>query len=57
MLNVAIEQFVDRRTGDVACYRFFGRPFHIQSARWGSAPLMQAITDYLWMIRAHESMT
>lgn len=47
LLANAIDRFVDRKTGDVACYRFFGRPYHIQSARWGSAPLMQAITDYV----------
>lgn len=47
ILARAMGNFLDPSTGDVASYRFFGRPYYIQSARWGSAPLMQAITDYL----------
>ncbi len=54
MIAIAVDQFVNLRTGDVACYRFFGRPFHIQSSRWGSAPLMQAITDYLRLSQQNE---
>ena len=46
LMNKALD-FVIPRTGDVACYRFFGRLNNIQSARWGSVPLMQAIMEYL----------
>ncbi|NLF71262.1 MAG: hypothetical protein GX575_19700 [Candidatus Anammoximicrobium sp.] len=47
ILARTIDEFFDPATGDVACERWFGRRYRIQSARWGSAPLMQAITDYL----------
>ena len=47
LLSRAIDGFLDVQTGDVACCRFFGRPYHLRSARWGSAPLMQAVTDLL----------
>jgi hypothetical protein len=51
ILARAIREFYDPETGDVACERWFGRRYQIQSARWGSAPLMQAITDYLSVFR------
>jgi hypothetical protein len=47
MMKNAVDNFLDRKTFDVACCRFLGRPYQIQSARWGSAPLMHAITDFL----------
>lgn len=31
-------------TGDVACTRVLGRYYHLQSLRWGSGPLMEAIS-------------
>jgi len=43
-------KMVDRRTGDVACTRVLGRCYHIQSLRWGSGPLMEAIV-YTLLLR------
>ena len=36
-------RFLDRGSGDVACAVTFGRPYNIQSLRWASGPLMEAI--------------
>lgn len=47
LLERAISKYVDYKTGDVACYKNYGRKYQIASARWGSAPLMQAISAYL----------
>jgi hypothetical protein len=47
MVTLALKRFLNPRTFDVACCRFLNRPYQIQSARWGSAPLMHAITDFI----------
>jgi hypothetical protein len=36
-------RFLDETTNDVASDQFFGRNYHIQSLRWGSGPLMEAL--------------
>jgi hypothetical protein len=53
LMKNAVDTFLDRTTYDVACCRFLGRPYQIQSARWGSAPLMHAITDFLLAFSLH----
>lgn len=35
--------FIDLKTWDVACTKFFGGNYHIQSLRWGSGPMLEAI--------------
>ena len=43
LLDVAIDTFLDRDTGDVASYTVLGYPVHLQSIRLGSGLLMEAI--------------
>jgi hypothetical protein len=47
LIDKLIEKYVDHNTGDVACYVNYGRKYNISSARWGSLPLMQSISEYL----------
>lgn len=44
---------MNRATGDVACTRFLGRNYHIQSLRWGSGPLMEAL---MYALLLHEEL-
>ena len=50
ILKQAIGLFLNSKTGDVACFKFFGLPYAIRSIRWGSGPLMQAISHYLRLL-------
>ncbi|MFD0680805.1 MULTISPECIES: hypothetical protein [unclassified Paenibacillus] len=47
MLQKAIDKFLIEKTGDVASMKRFGLKYNIQSIRWGSGPLLQAITSCL----------
>jgi hypothetical protein len=43
MLDRALE-LINPKTGDVACTRIYGRKYHLRSLRWGSGPLLEAIS-------------
>ncbi len=47
ILACAIALFYNPSTGDVGCNRRFGKTYCVRSIRWGSGPLLEAISECL----------
>lgn len=43
LLAEAFSRLLDRKTGEVACFKRFGLRYHIGSIRWGSGALLEAV--------------